>query len=114
VNVYYDPEKFGLKTVGEVEMSSGSYEFDLIVVWQDSTGRYLWGLDSGCSCPAPFEGHGVNDLTSGTAHEAAAAVQKALADRPRYYAGQEMYGDAEAVDLIARIMRDRPRSEATS
>jgi hypothetical protein len=113
MNIYYDPEKFGLTTVGEVELSSGSYEFDLFVVWQDSTGRYLWGQDSGCSCPSPFESHGVEDLDSGTAHDAAAAIQKALANRHVYYNGQEKYGDAEAVELIDRIMRNRPPAGET-
>jgi hypothetical protein len=30
------------------------------------------------------------------------------ADRHVYYDGQEMYGDAEATELIGRIMRNRP------
>lgn len=32
MNIYYDPEKFGLTTVGEIDWSTGSYEFDLTVV----------------------------------------------------------------------------------
>lgn len=62
MNIYYDPAKFGLEIVGEVEWISG-YEFDKHVVWyQPATGRYLWGTDSGCSCPNPFELQGIGDL----------------------------------------------------
>lgn len=63
-NVYYDPENFGLKILGEIDFSSGSYEFDVSVVWADvETGALYYADDSGCSCPAPFEDTGRNDLT---------------------------------------------------
>lgn len=62
-NIYYDPEKYGLRTLGEVEFSSGAYEFDLSVLWQDvETGAFYVADDSGCSCPSPFEGIGRGDL----------------------------------------------------
>jgi hypothetical protein len=33
------------------------------VVWKRlSDGQLLYGTDSGCSCPSPFEGQGVDDL----------------------------------------------------
>lgn len=55
-NVYYNPEKWGLEPVAEVEYSSGSYEFDTRVVWKDrNTGTHYTARDSGCSCPVPFE-----------------------------------------------------------
>lgn len=55
-NIYYDPQKFDLRIVGEVDWSDGSYQFDLFVVWQrESDGAFFWGRDSGCSCPSPFE-----------------------------------------------------------
>ena len=56
MNIYYNPEKFGLRPVGEAEFSSGGYEFDTTVVWQDvETGALYYADDSGCSCPSPFE-----------------------------------------------------------
>lgn len=62
MNIYYDPEKFGLKVVGELEYSSGSYEFDTRVVWmQKDTNKLLTLRDSGCSCPTPFESFGIAD-----------------------------------------------------
>ena len=104
MDVYYDPEKFGLTTIGEADFSSGSYEFDLFVVWQDNaTGDLLWGQDSGCSCPSPFDFQGVGDLTRGTPHEAAAAIQARLAERDEYDI-KYGYGETEAADLIAKIM----------
>ena len=62
-NVYYSPENFGLKTIAEIDYSSGNYEFDLRVVWQDKTGAFYTARDSGCSCPIPFEDyHGLPSL----------------------------------------------------
>ncbi|MGW1739985.1 DUF7574 domain-containing protein [Nocardia sp. NPDC001965] len=61
---YYTPEKYGLRIVGDVDFSSGCYEFDLTVVWQDvATGDLYYADDAGCSCPSPFEAHGRDDLT---------------------------------------------------
>lgn len=61
-NIYYDPEKFGLTLLKSHDIA-GSYEFNMIVVWRTDDGRFLVGHDSGCSCPSPFESHGVRDLT---------------------------------------------------
>lgn len=55
-NPYYNPEEHGLRIVGAVEFSSGAYEFDTFVVWQDmEDGKLLYAADSGCSCPIPFQ-----------------------------------------------------------
>lgn len=54
-NIYYNPEDFGLKVVGEVEYVDG-YEFDRRVVWRHkATGKLYTARDAGCSCPSPFE-----------------------------------------------------------
>jgi hypothetical protein len=56
VSIYYDPEK--------IDWSSGRYEFDLTVVWRrESDGKFVYAEDSGCSCPSPFEGTGIDDVT---------------------------------------------------
>ncbi len=63
MNIYYDPEKFGLEQVGEIDFSSGAYEFDLTVVWRRvSDDALVYAEDSGCSCPSPFESTGVDEL----------------------------------------------------
>lgn len=65
MSIYYSPEDFGMKMIDEFDLSSRSYEFDLVVVWQSLTDKralYI-GADSGCSCPTPFEDvRGVEDL----------------------------------------------------
>ena len=62
-DIYYSPEKYGLETVAELDLSEPSYSFDLLVVWKRlSDGQLLYGTDSGCSCPSPFEGQDVDDL----------------------------------------------------
>lgn len=53
---YYDPEKWGLEEVAEIDYSSGNYEFDYRVVWRHKeTGKFYTARDAGCSCPSPFE-----------------------------------------------------------
>lgn len=67
MNIYSEPEKFGLEVVGEVDPGE-AYEFDTLVVWRETaTGALLYGTDSGCSCPTPFEDMGRDDLTPITA-----------------------------------------------
>ena len=54
-NIYYEPEAFGLTTVGELNLGD-AHEFDMFVVWQDNGTGHLWyAEDHGCSCPTPFE-----------------------------------------------------------
>lgn len=63
MSIYNDPEKYGLEIVGSIE-DDEPWQFDMFVVWKRlSDGRILVGTDSGCSCPSPFEGEGVSDLT---------------------------------------------------
>lgn len=52
---YYQPEKFDLTTVAEIDYSDGCYQFDLRVVWRHASGQFYTMRDSGCSCPSPFE-----------------------------------------------------------
>lgn len=54
-DVYYNPEKFGLTTVGEIEWDNESYSFNLTAVFRNEQGEYFMASDSGCSCPSPFE-----------------------------------------------------------
>jgi hypothetical protein len=57
-NIYYSPEKFGLKVVAELEYSDMNYVFDTLVVWADENGVLYSARDAGCSCPTPFEDYG--------------------------------------------------------
>jgi len=57
-DLYYQPEKFGITPVGEVDWDDESCSFNITVVWQSKEDPqvFYWAQDSGCSCPAPFEG----------------------------------------------------------
>lgn len=57
-DLYNQPEKFGIKTIGEVEWDDESYSFNITAVWQseEDPKLFYWASDSGCSCPSPFEG----------------------------------------------------------
>ena len=62
--IYSSPEKYGLRVIGEVEFSSGCYEFDTFVLWQDvETADFFCAQDSGCSCPMPFESFNRSNIT---------------------------------------------------
>ena len=61
-NIYDSPEKFGLEILTVIS-ERGGYDFDLVVVWRRIEDRTLWwAWDSGCSCPSPFESHGIDNL----------------------------------------------------
>ncbi len=97
MNIHYDPEKFGLTVIGGVEWSDGAYEFDLTMVWRrDMDGRLFYGEDSGCSCPIPFEGQGIGDLTACTVQSLSEHLAARNASRADY--------EADRADRIADLM----------
>lgn len=75
-NIYYDPEKFGLTIIGDIEWGSGCYEFDQTVVFRKQDGSLAYAEDSGCSCPCPFDYMGVDDLTPVTVAELQAHLEE--------------------------------------
>lgn len=102
-DVYYNPEKFDLTPVGEVDISDGCYQFDIFAVWKDEEGTYYWVQDSGCSCPSPFERYTkLEDLESGTGHDAVRAL-KQLRDNLWDDSEQERV-EREIVELITKIL----------
>jgi hypothetical protein len=101
--LYYNPEKFHLTPVGEIEWGSGHYEFDLTVVWQHEDGTFYWAEDSGCSCPTPFEEFtkvaDLNPLTS--LSEFANHLDDKMLNLHHSY--KESYGDQYAPQVVALI-----------
>lgn len=96
-DIYSSPDKFGLETIGEVDFSSGSYEFDLTVVWRrTSDGAFVYGEDAGCSCPSPFESTGVDELTRITSLE---EFKAHLAERQA-----DTYYGLNRSDEVARLL----------
>lgn len=97
-NIYYNPEKFGLQIFGELDLSTG-YDFDKFVVWtmdgvdpEDRPIRsVLWGTDSGCSCPSPFDYVGLDSLDNGTPQACIRALQQWYAGQPEYQQDQNAY-----------------------
>ena len=98
VNLYSNPEKFGLTPVGEIEWSDGCYQFDVTAVYRRTDGSLVYAEDAGCSCPVPFEDQGVDDLTACTPAELQAYIEKRGKDN----------GDgnraAEIADLMAKAV----------
>jgi hypothetical protein len=96
-NIYYSPEKFGLKVVLDVDKSDGCYQFDQFVIWEGYGGRYYWGEDSGCSCPSPFEDAGLDTLRQGSLLDAI--------DDARAWTLVDSYYDAELSEAKKSIER---------
>jgi len=45
-----------LEHIGGLDEPDLSYEFHMLGVWRHiATGELYWTIDSGCSCPMPFE-----------------------------------------------------------
>ena len=62
MNIYYNPEKFGLSIFAYIQFIPDSYEFNTIVVWIDKNKDLFWYHDSGCSCNTPFDNVGLESL----------------------------------------------------
>jgi hypothetical protein len=63
-NVYYEPEKFGLKLVDEIEYMGRNSEFDTRAVWfQEATGKFLTARSAG-HWAIPFEEDSLETLVS--------------------------------------------------
>lgn len=54
-DIYYNPDKFGLEIVAEVDWLGEAYEFDFTIILKDKDNNFYWARDSGCSCYSPFE-----------------------------------------------------------
>jgi len=62
-NIFYNPEKFGLKIFEQIEDDHASYSFDDFVIWERlEDGKLFYATDSGCSCASQFEDTGISDL----------------------------------------------------
>lgn len=99
---YYSPEAFGLETVGQIQWGEPCYDFDLTVVWKrKSDGALVYGEDSGCSCPSPFESQGVDDLTVLRRNGGLSDFQKHCEGRN---AEKLQYGYTDQMDDIAALV----------
>jgi hypothetical protein len=109
-NIYDCPEAFGLTAFGDVDFSSGCYEFDRIVVWKDDRGQLYYAEDSGCSCPEPFGSFDLRNITKATPHQITERLQAKAKERDDAYGGPDDspgYGHDAMTELIARLMNTR-------
>ena len=66
-NPNYSPESWGLRIVGQIELSEPNYSFNTLIIWKRVDGKVFYGQDSGCSCPSPFENfHHFSDMSEVT------------------------------------------------
>ncbi|QFG25469.1 hypothetical protein [Actinomadura sp. WMMB 499] len=96
-DIYYNPEKFGLEIVGELEFLGG-YEFDTFVVYREvDTGRLGYAEDYGCSCKSPFEDFKAEDITFA---ERWGIIEEA---RKEFNSRSEFYRECTEIDLVNLI-----------
>ena len=70
MNVYYNPESFGLEKLCELNEHGLSYEYNMLVIFKDTnSNRLFYAHDSGCSCPTPFEDYYFNSADSNNLDE---------------------------------------------
>lgn len=103
-NIYSSPEKFGLTTIGEIDFSSGSYEFDITVVWRKQDGTVAYADDSGCSCPCPFESDGLDDLTTASPAELQAHLEARAKQAFTDFSEQSDRWAMEIANLMNRVV----------
>jgi hypothetical protein len=97
MNLYYDPQKFGLTLIDEIDWSDGCYNFNITAVYRRADGSLVYAEDSGCSCPSPFEDQGVDDLTAVTPAELQAHLEERGKDN------SDGNRAAEIADLMAKV-----------
>lgn len=102
--MYYEPKEYDLEIVLGLDEPNMSYEFNMFVIWQHKDGRLFYGIDSGCSCPCPFEDvHGLDQLTAITKHGFDSFVSE-LKAWAKYYDGKPFLPSSEiqkAVDVVS-------------
>jgi hypothetical protein len=97
-NIYYSPEKFGLRVVAEIEYSDRNYQFDTRVVWKEINGEKLFTMrDSGCSCPTPFEDYRLDNIDKLNFKELRREVACELLDKFRNISPSEAESFLETV-----------------
>lgn len=105
MNVYTDPEDFGLAVLGEIDWSDGCYQFDLTVVFHDLAGIYWYAEDSGCSCPSPFDSVGLTGITRITSlAQIQQHLERRAAESAESYQGPDR--STAVADLIERLHRE--------
>ena len=108
MDVYYNPEKFGLQLVGEIEFEGG-YEHDKIAVWRKEDGTFLYGESAGCSCIGIFDGMGIDDLTPVSPQDFLIFAGTKVEEKAQYRSwGREDFKDRwqpAVVELFERMVK---------
>lgn len=115
-DIYYQPDKFGIQTIGEVEWDDESYQFNITAVWQskEDPELFYWASDSGCSCPSPFEsftsleGDSYDEVFKGTKAE---VIQHLLTELARVKEVNSQYSwrshdpSDDVLELVGKLVR---------
>ncbi|WP_425443263.1 DUF7574 domain-containing protein [Streptosporangium canum] len=94
-----------------MDFYDGGYGFDYTVIWRNAEGQLLFADDSGCSCPSPFEAHGLADLTPATLFTLQAHLEGRL-ENSDYREHETEHIRAQIVDFLARIRLETTKEAA--
>lgn len=104
-DVYYQPEKFGLQMIAELDYSNGYYEFDLRVVWRHADGVFYTARDDGYFYPSPFENfERLDQLEVADLNKLAAEIKQELEDAEKYpYSGNNPNLEMEGAQFLDKL-----------
>ena len=105
-DIYYNPEEFGIETIGQLNLREEDYSFDILLVQRDIvTGKFYVNFDSGCSCPSPFEAFTTKESLglALTAHDAVAKIRQMCDDTNEDAFPWDTYKPNPS-ELIAKVM----------
>lgn len=103
--IYFQPEKYGLTPLGDIDPYDEPYEFNMVAFWQNEAGDVLWACDSGCSCPSPFEDTRVEDLNVVTSWQQATKEILEYFDYGRYASESDKVAKDKVQAYISDIRR---------
>jgi hypothetical protein len=96
----YDETPPDWKKIGEIDFSSGEYEFDFTVIWMRGDGSFVYAEDAGCSCPEPFADQTLNDVVEIPSLEEIKMHLESRNTRHGYDRSQQI------VEMIERLHRE--------
>lgn len=86
-----------LTKIGEVDLATPDYSFDLLAFWvRKRDGQLLYATDSGCSCPMPFDSIKVRELRETT-------LDTVLDVARREAHGPDGYETVPQVDVVQKV-----------
>jgi hypothetical protein len=94
-----------LTFIGDIDLAEPDYSFHILRLYvRKSDGVILYGTDSGCSCPSPFEDMKVSELKETSLARVADMVREAAPGSDDEVDRWSGYGPAKVLASLDRLM----------